>query len=38
MGSAAPLKARGVGITDVGLQRDHNEDTFAVLQRKPSGK
>ena len=32
MGSAAPLKARGVGITDVGLQRDHNEDTFAVLQ------
>jgi PPM family protein phosphatase len=32
MGSASPLKARGVGITDVGLQRDHNEDTFAVLQ------
>jgi PPM family protein phosphatase len=30
-GSGAPLKARGVGITDVGLQRDHNEDTFAVL-------
>jgi serine/threonine protein phosphatase PrpC len=27
----AALKARGVGITDVGLQRDHNEDTFAVL-------
>lgn len=25
------LRARGVGITDVGLQRDHNEDTFAVL-------
>jgi protein phosphatase len=25
------LKASGVGITDVGLQRDHNEDTFAVL-------
>jgi serine/threonine protein phosphatase PrpC len=29
--SGAPLRARGVGITDVGLQRDHNEDTFAVL-------
>jgi protein phosphatase len=29
--AAASLKARGVGITDVGLQRDHNEDTFAVL-------
>jgi protein phosphatase len=29
--SAEPLRARGVGITDVGLQRDHNEDTFAVL-------
>jgi protein phosphatase len=27
----AALKARAVGITDVGLQRDHNEDTFAVL-------
>jgi serine/threonine protein phosphatase PrpC len=25
------LRARGVGITDVGLQRDHNEDSFAVL-------
>jgi PPM family protein phosphatase len=29
--SGTPLRARGVGITDVGLQRDHNEDTFAVL-------
>jgi protein phosphatase len=29
--SAAPLEACAVGITDVGLQRDHNEDTFAVL-------
>lgn len=29
--STAPLRARGVGITDVGLQRDHNEDSFAVL-------
>lgn len=28
---AGSLRARGVGITDVGLQRDHNEDTFAVL-------
>lgn len=27
----AALHARGVGITDVGLQRDHNEDTYAVL-------
>ena len=25
------LRARAAGITDVGLQRDHNEDTFAVL-------
>ena len=30
-GPATALRARGVGITDVGLQRDHNEDTFAVL-------
>jgi serine/threonine protein phosphatase PrpC len=30
-GPVAALRARGVGITDVGLQRDHNEDTFAVL-------
>ena len=29
--AAVSLKASGVGITDVGLQRDHNEDTFAVL-------
>jgi len=29
--AAAPLRARGVGITDVGLQREHNEDAFAVL-------
>ncbi|MEY4550834.1 MAG: hypothetical protein RL685_7029, partial [Pseudomonadota bacterium] len=27
----AQLRARGVGITDVGLQREHNEDAFAVL-------
>ena len=25
------FRPRGVGITDVGLQRDHNEDSFAVL-------
>ncbi len=29
--SVGSLRACGVGITDVGLQRDHNEDTFAVL-------
>lgn len=28
------LQARGVGITDVGLQRDHNEDTYAVLSEQ----
>ena len=29
--TGAPLRACGVGITDVGLQREHNEDAFAVL-------
>lgn len=29
--SVATLNARGEGLTDVGLQRDHNEDTFVVL-------
>lgn len=29
--AGTPLRACGVGITDVGLQREHNEDAFAVL-------
>jgi PPM family protein phosphatase len=29
--SQVKLQAHGAGVTDVGMQRDHNEDTFAVL-------
>jgi len=26
------VRAVAAGVTDVGLQRDHNEDSFAILE------